>query len=155
MRFATLFLALAVTLAACDSSTEPDSDIVKWVANLTGQGDFENVSGTVEVTSAMTFAAKITLTGAEPNSEYSWHVASNTCAEPGSVLGNASSYAKIETDEEGKGTATATVSASLDPENTYHTAVYFIEVNDDEEEVTVVVACGELEVEDDGNGDES
>jgi len=143
-------LVLAAAIFACDSSTEPDPTVYTWEAALAGQGEFAEVTGTVEVTSGQNFSAKVKITNAEPQSEYSWHVAAGTCDEPGNKVGSATSYAKIQTNASGTGEAQSTVSATLDPEGEYIAEVFFVEEGEGEEDdVIVVVACGELELEED------
>ena len=149
MRTAFL-LIVAAAVVACDSSTEPDPTVYAWQAALAGQDEFADVTGSVSVTAGQNFTAEVQITGAAADAEYSWHVASGTCADPGTMLGNGASYSKIETDEEGAGEAKSTVSATLDPEGEYLAEVYFVEEGEGEEEdVIVVIACGDVELEED------
>lgn len=151
MNRSLMALAIAAALVACDDSTTEPAKTYRWQGELSGDGDYAQVTGEITVESSQKFEAEIEISGAEPESEYAWHVAKGTCEEPGDVLGAASAYPKLETDEEGAGSAKAVVSAKLDTDGEYHAEVYFVEEGEGEEDdVIVVVACGDLSLEDQG-----
>ncbi|HLU25221.1 MAG TPA: hypothetical protein VKZ58_05900 [Longimicrobiales bacterium] len=148
-----LLLTMAAALVACDdSSSDPQITETTWQAELAGQGDFENVSGLVEVVSKESLTAEIEVEGLEPEGKYSWHIAAGTCSQPGDRVGGASDYPTLSANAEGKATATVTIGRRLEASGSYHASVFFVDEGDEEDEEddeTVVVACGNLEVQDD------
>lgn len=146
-----LLLTTAAAVIACDSSSEPKVTEHTWQAELAGEGEYEGVTGQIEVVSKESLTAEIEVEGLEPEGEYAWHIAAGTCASPGDRVGGESDYPTLEADEEGAASATVTIGRRLEPTKSYHTSVFFVEEGEDEDDddEIVVVACGDLEVEDD------
>lgn len=148
---------LGTAFIGCDPTdiVDDDDDPVETVfsTTLTGTDEYPEVSGEGEVVSLDTeFTASVSISGAEPGQEHPWHVHEGTCESGGAIIGPADSYPFLEVDDDGNANATVTIfDTALVEGNDYH-----INVHLSEDELQTIVACGDLNGEEDdidnGNG---
>jgi hypothetical protein len=110
-----------------------------WTATINAMGG-SGITGSAMVRpSGSTEAATVSITGAPPNSTLPWHVHSGTCATGGGVVGAGSAYTPLAVGADGKATASATITASLDTGAQYH-----VNIHKSESDMGTIVACGDL-----------
>ena len=140
---AALFVSSAVFTACDDDPTTPVTP-VEYQAELVGAGEHEDVEGLATVTARSTsFDAEIEIANAEADAEFTWQVASGTCAAPGSRVGSAAQYDDLEVGEDGTASAEAEVPVGLSASGSY-----IVRVLDESGDEPVTVACGALETDD-------
>lgn len=138
-RLAVTLLACSLGAAACDDSPTDPGDPVEWAAELTGNV----LDGTASVSSTrVSFEAAIEIENAEQDAVFAWYIAGGTCAQPGQRIGAASIYPDLDVASDGTADAEATVPAGLDEDDEY-----LVRVIDESGTNPVVVACGELEIQ--------
>lgn len=85
----------------------------------------------------------VTVRGPIPAGEYPWYIHSGVCSDgsDGPILGRADDYVPLQpTDEEGIVSSTSEIThAPMDPNGSY-----YITVHKSAQEMTSIVACGEL-----------
>jgi hypothetical protein len=86
------------------------------------------------------FRATVSITNAPQNSTLSWHVHQGKCGSNGAVVGTATAYMPIKVDARGSGTASASVTATLQEKGEYYADVHASPDN-----AGPVTACGTLE----------
>lgn len=141
LRTTTLLAGLLgiMTLGGCDSTTDPPLQPVTWTAELIAENGSELAGSLTLESTATMFVAEIEVEEAAEGGAYAWYVGEGaTCGEAEDRIGDAEDYPELELDANGAGSAEATVTASLDSDESYHVAV----LSSDED--PVVVACGEL-----------
>jgi hypothetical protein len=108
-------------------------------ANYTGA---TRPTGTASVTidsTAGTLRAEITIANGGADAELPWHVHRGTCSDDQGILGEADAYEPIELDDNGSGTASATVTLPMPL-----TGDYSVNVHQSSDQMSVIVACGDL-----------
>lgn len=142
-----LLLAAALTVGACDDDDDPidPGPATEWAADLSGEGDYEDVTGAIIVlASDDALAAEIEIDGAADGDVFAWGVHEGTCATPGERIGDADAYPDLEAGANGAATAEADQDVGL--ESGQH---YIIQVTEEGGDEPVVVACSALSEVDD------
>lgn len=141
-----VLLAAALTAGACDDDDPFDpGPTTEWAADLTGEGNYEDVTGgVVVVASDDALAAGIEIEGAADGDVFAWGVSEGTCAAPGDPIGDAGAYPDLEVDANGAAAAEADQDVGLEAGEDY-----IVQVTEESGNEPVVVACSALSEIDD------
>jgi superoxide dismutase, Cu-Zn family len=141
---------LMVMVAACDGRTPvaPDPVELEWLGSVSGVEEWTGV--TAEAAMRWTegnefFTAGIALAGDEPGAVRPWHVHLNTCAEGGAIFGLDEHYPRLEVGADGTAAVVVDVPMVPSPNVGYHVNVHL-----SEEEMDVVIACGDITLDEAG-----
>ena len=138
LAFGSAGLLIAATLPSAwkaDLSAKGGSGVT-GTATLDSKGASPmDTSSAASSMSQSALQATITVSGAEAGSTLDWAINDGKCDAGGSALGSSQSFPQITVDQGGSGTATANVSASLDPSKDYSASV---------KNGGSVVACGDF-----------
>lgn len=132
----------ASTLAPRVTKATSDSGLTATLSAPSSYTGDEHVFGSATVAPNVTgsgFTATVNIAGATPKSTHPWHVHKGTCGNDQGVVGGGSSYTPIKVGDDGKGTSTAKVSASLDPKGSY-----MVNIHASSTDMKTIVACGPL-----------
>ncbi|HEX9895456.1 MAG TPA: CHRD domain-containing protein [Gemmatimonadales bacterium] len=84
--------------------------------------------------------ATLSITNAPQNATLSWHVHQGKCGSNGPIVGSSAAYQPVKVDAQGSGTASASVTASLQEKGEY-----YADVHSSQDQGAQVAACGTLE----------
>jgi superoxide dismutase, Cu-Zn family len=141
MRAAIAAFTLAM-MTACGNGTTPDPQLVEWQGSVQGVPGWEHLSGqggVVWIPGVQEFATSMQISGDEPGAVRPWHVHHNSCAAGGVIVGDDGDYPRLSIDADG----TASV-ATIVPTGLSTTAPYHINVHLSDDEMTTIIACGDL-----------
>lgn len=150
MRLPLVVLTSALLLAGCGGE-RPAGDTPQeqpgaaspteavWSTTLRPGSDQSQLRGsaTAEAREGRT-AIRVELVGGEPGATHPWHVHQGACGSGGGYFHESESYPPLHLDDQGRGTAAATVPAELQPGQEYHVNVHGADDHDHS------AACGEL-----------
>jgi hypothetical protein len=150
LRGLALLAVPLLVLAACndDDPVEPPPTEYQWTTTLAGTEGWEQITGEASAQwteGGLQFQSSASISGDEPDAVRPWHVHFNTCAEGGGIVGVDGDYPRLEVDEDGNASASATVPMPLDPTQDYHVNVHL-----SDEELETIIACGDMTLV--GNG---
>lgn len=131
--------AMVAIAAACSDPVSVEQD--EWFASLEAQAGFAGVSGVAAafVTPALTVVS-VAVEGATPGAVLPWHIHFGTCDDDQGIVGGAAAYPALQINATGNATASANVAVGLQAG-----ADYFVNVHAAPDDLSTIVACGELE----------
>ena len=136
----TMVAALgALVLAGCDDLTVPADD--HWEAVLESREGHDVRGGTVAISAPGRTRVTAGIRLAPANERLPWHIHAGTCETGGAILGDAAAYPPLDVGDDGRAEAWMTLDYGLQPEQPYH-----VRVHRAEDDLTNVVACGDLEL---------
>lgn len=123
---------------ACSDPVSVEQD--EWFASLEARPGFAGVSGVAAafVTPAQTIAS-VAIEGAAAGAVLPWHIHFGTCDDDQGIVGGAAAYPPLVIDATGTATASANVGVALQAG-----ADYFVNVHAAPDNLSTIVACGEL-----------
>jgi superoxide dismutase, Cu-Zn family len=139
-------ICAALVFAACNGTTiQPEATEFEWQGSVAGVGEWPQVTAEAAmrwVEGDVGFTAGIAIAGDRPGAVRPWHVHHNTCAQGGGIVGLDQQYPRLEIQADGTASAVANVPLAPDPAANYH-----VNVHRSEEEMEVIIACGDITLE--------
>ena len=156
--FYTLAATGALALVACNPFRSPmkqapvvqvsarDANVnARWHGTLTSPS---NLAGAVQMTGQISMSpgssagntnVALILANASPGGLHPWQLHRGQCGTDDGVFGSASDYKTLKVDEQGRASASATVSVVMPSDGRY-----FVSVGASEANASTIVACGNL-----------
>jgi hypothetical protein len=139
MRRLSLLISSALVLGAPSALAESAAE-QRWQAELQGQGEFQDLNGQAEATSAEgSTTVRTSIAGAPGGGTHPWHIHEGACGSGGSIVGSPGAYEPLQPDSEGQASTEAQIDVALEPDQDYH-----VKVHASPEDPGTIVACGDL-----------
>lgn len=141
-------LATGCVEHAADGTPPEPGETGTTTGELTWRGDLfaleasspiEGAALTATDAGERAFKASATIHNDAANYDRPWRVYYGTCVSGGAVVGEASAYPRLATDQNGDATSTAWITVPLDTTAAYHVTVHY-----SDRAMGRIIACGDL-----------